>query len=62
MFVSFTEVMTGKTVSINPDHVVAVFTVNEGEQAGKTAIGVVNGSVIVSEAYDDVVSQLNSNS
>jgi hypothetical protein len=58
MFVYFTDATSQQKIAINPKQVVAVFTVKEGEMAGKTAIGVVNGSVLVEESQIDVVGTL----
>ena len=59
MLVQFSEGVTGNPISINPEHVVAVFTANDGEQKGKTIIGVGSGSVIVSEDYLTVIGTIN---
>jgi hypothetical protein len=58
MFVYFTDATSQQKIAINPDHVVAVFTVQEGDMKGKTAIGVVNGSVLVEESQIEVVGVL----
>lgn len=54
MLLTFTESTTGQPVSINSDYIVAVFTAAEGDNAGKTVVGVINGSVVVDDSYLDV--------
>ena len=61
MLLTFTEVVSNTPVAVAPDHVVAVFTAKEGEYAGKTVIGVINGSIVVTESYDDVVDAISRN-
>ena len=58
----FTESLTGGKVAVNPVNIVAVYTVTADpansatlQLAGKTAIGVTNGSIVVNEPFDDVV-------
>jgi hypothetical protein len=58
MLLGFTEVITNNTISVNPEYVVAVFTVVDGEHQGKTAISVINGNIIVQESYLDVVGNI----
>ena len=58
MFLYFTDATSQQAIAINPAHVVAVFTVQEGDMKGKTAIGVVNGSVLVEESQIEVVGVL----
>jgi hypothetical protein len=55
MLVMFTEAITGEPIAINPKSVVAVFTAAEGDNKGKTVIGVTNGSVFVSEDFVSAV-------
>ena len=58
MLVYFTDATSQQQIAINPKQVVAVFTVKEGEMAGKTAIGVVNGSILVEESQIEFVGVL----
>lgn len=58
MLVQFIEAASSESIAINPTAVVAVFTVPEGDQKGKTVIGVSNGSIVVNEKYVDVVGAL----
>ena len=58
MLVTFTEALSGNPIAINPTSVVAIFTATDGDQKGKTIIGVSNGSVFVNEEYNDVVGRL----
>ena len=59
MLVQFTEAFTGNAVSVNPQFVIAVFTAVDGDQKGKTVIGVSNGSVVVNEDYLTVIGTVN---
>jgi hypothetical protein len=54
-----TDGITNNRVAINPAHVVAVFKIPEGEQAGKTGINLVNGSIVCSEEDYEIVAQIN---
>lgn len=56
---NFTESISKSSISINPKHVVAVFTATEGEQKGKTVISIVNGNIAVEEDYLETVGRLN---
>jgi hypothetical protein len=58
MLINLTDCKTNKAVAVNPKHVVVVFTASDGEDIGKTVIGVLNGSVLVSESYNEVVGLL----
>jgi hypothetical protein len=40
-------------VALNPEHVVAVFKAIDGDFAGKTIVGLINGQIAVEE--DDIV-------
>jgi hypothetical protein len=55
-----TEIITGNKFALNPKYVVAVFTVFEGEHAGKTSINLAHGSgsIIVDESDLEIVSML----
>lgn len=55
-----TDAITSNKVAINVDHVVAVFTVTEGEHEGKTHINLTGGQILVTETDYDVVALLNS--
>jgi hypothetical protein len=65
MLIVFTEFQSKKSVAINPRKVVSVFTVEETEAeetkqyAGRTAIVLVNGNVIVEEEYLETVGRIN---
>jgi len=50
MLVIFTDDKTDTSLAINPNHVVAVFIVEE-----KTVINMLNGNAIVKEDYNTVV-------
>lgn len=63
MLLTFTEIQSKKPVAVNPTKVVSVFVVEETEEnkqyAGRTAIVLVNGNVIVEEEYLEVVGRIN---
>ena len=65
MLIVFTEFESKKVVAINPQKVVSVFTVEETDKeetkryAGKTAIVLENGNVLVEEEYLEVVGRIN---
>lgn len=58
MLIKFTDAISKESISINPTYVVAVFVATQGEQAGKTVIGLTNGNILVDDAYLDVVGLL----
>ncbi len=58
MLLTFTDAQTNNPIAVNPKNVVAVFTVVDGDMAGKTVVGVVNGNILVNESYIDVVGQI----
>lgn len=58
MLVYFTDAITEKDIAINPTYVTAVFVAPDGEMEGKTVIGLINGTVVVSESQLDVVGKL----
>jgi hypothetical protein len=53
-----TEATSGNKIAINPTYVVAVFTITEGDQKGKTAINLTNGNVVVEETDFDVIGMM----
>lgn len=65
MLLYFTEFESQKSVAINPKHVVTVFTVQETEKeetkryAGKTAIVLVNGNIVIEEELLETVGRIN---
>lgn len=51
-----TESISGNKIALNTTYIVAVFTISDGEQKGKTAINLTNGNVVVVDESDyDVV-------
>lgn len=58
MLVYFKDATSQQQIAVNTKQVVAVFTVQEGDMKGKTAIGVINGSILVEESQIDVVGAL----
>lgn len=65
MLLTFTEIMSGEPIAINPTKVISVFTikrnedVDEQQYVGKTVIVLEGSNVIVTEPYDEVVGRLN---
>jgi hypothetical protein len=57
VLLTFTDKTTGNPLAINPAHVVCVFTAKEGEEEF-TAINMLNGNLVISEDYINVVGQL----
>lgn len=53
-----TESASGNKIAINPTYIVAVFTITDGEQKGKTAINLTNGNVVVNESDYDIVGMM----
>ena len=59
-----TDAVNGHKVAINPQYIVAIFSIPEStdegqkQHAGKTAINLTTGSIIVEENELDVVGQL----
>jgi hypothetical protein len=54
-----TDAINKNKVAINPDYVVAIFKVPEGvDHAGKTAVNLTTGSIIVEEDELDVVGKM----
>jgi hypothetical protein len=54
-----TDAITKNRVALNPKHIVAVFKIPEGEQAGKTGINLVNGSIVCEEEDYSIVADVN---
>ena len=53
-----TEIGSSNKIAVNPRHIVAVFTISDGEQKGKTAINLINGNIIVEETDFEVVGMM----
>ena len=58
LLLTFTEADNGKPITINPEHIVLVFTATPEGKEERTIINMLNGNVAVSEAYDDVISKI----
>lgn len=56
-----TDTTTKKKVALNPQYVTVVFEIVEGDNLGKTAVGLINGTIVVDESDIDVVGLLNAN-
>jgi hypothetical protein len=64
MLLTFTEILSGEPIAINPTKVISVFTLKQTEgveeqYVGKTIIVLEGSNVIVVEPYDEVVGRLN---
>lgn len=56
-----TDVPSQRKVALNPDHIIAVFVIADGDYVGKTGINLSNGSIVVEEQDFDVVAMINNN-
>lgn len=61
MLINFTDATNGNSVSVNPQHVVCVFTTKD-EKSGldATVINVLNGNIAVTESFTEVVGRIQS--
>lgn len=60
MLLQFTDALTGSSVAVNPEHIIAVFTAPENtEVSGKTVINIPSGTVAVTEDYLAVCGRIN---
>jgi len=59
MLINFTDATNGNSVSVNPQHVVCVFTTKD-EKSGldATVINVLNGNIAVTESFTEVVGRI----
>lgn len=55
MLLNFTDKQTGNSVSINPKHVVVVFTAKDEEGNETTIINTLTGNIPVQQSQIDVV-------
>jgi len=53
--VQLTESLSNKPIHINTEYITAIFVAGEGEHEGKTAIGMINGHVMVNESYEEAL-------
>ena len=60
MLLTFTDVVSKGIIHVNPKYVVAVFTVQEGDFKGHTAITLTNGNLVVEDADVTVIGTINS--
>jgi predicted metal-dependent peptidase len=58
MLVYFTDATNQQKVAVNPNYVVVVFVLPDGDMQGKTVIGLTNGNIVVEESQIDVVGVL----
>ena len=59
MLISFTDIVAKQPVHINPKHIVAVFTIQDGEFKGSTGVSLANGNLVVEESDSIVVGIIN---
>lgn len=60
MLMMFTDALTGSSVAVNPEHIIAVFVAPEkSDIEGKTVINIPSGTVAVTEDYLTVVGRIN---
>ena len=60
MLIYFADITTGNSVALNPEHIVAVFEVTEGDHKGKTVISIVTGGTLITdESQFNVVGKIN---
>ena len=60
MLLYFTDANTQKSVAINPEHIVCIFTTVPTENEPETTIvNMVNGNIAIKDDYLDVVGRLN---
>lgn len=58
MLLKFTDLQSKSTVWVNPEYVVSVLEVPEGESKGQTLIVLLNGQLLVSEDVLDVTGRI----
>jgi hypothetical protein len=58
MLLYFTDAITNQAIAINPTYITAVFVAADGDMKGKTVIGLVNGSVVVTESQVEAVGSI----
>lgn len=59
MMLYFPDAVSGKSVALNPEYIVAVFEATEGEHEGKTVINIMGGTLVTSESQLEVVGKIN---
>jgi hypothetical protein len=59
MLVYLTDALSGGKIAINPEYVVALFTLTDGEHKGKTNLILVNSNILLEEDELDVYGLLN---
>jgi hypothetical protein len=59
MLIWLTEIQSKEAVAVNPQYVVSVLKVTEGEHIGKTAVVMQVGNLIVEEELLEVVGSIN---
>ena len=58
MLIYFTDAVTTNQIAINPEYVTGVFIANDEEHKGKTVVGLLNGSFLVTESQVEVVGRI----
>ena len=59
MLIPFTDLKSGNSFALNPEHIIGIFVGTEGESEGKTMITVQGGTVVVEEEYVEVFGRIN---
>ena len=54
-----TDALSKAKIAVNPEYVVAVFKLTDGEHEGKTNVILLNSNILIEEDDIDVVGQLN---
>jgi hypothetical protein len=54
-----TDIVNNNKVAISTDHIVAVYKIPDGENAGKTCVNLTSGHIFTSEEDYDIVAQIN---
>jgi uncharacterized protein YlzI (FlbEa/FlbD family) len=57
---NFTDAVSGATIFVNPKYIVGIYTLVDGEHAGKVAITLVNGNFIAKEPETEVIGTIKS--
>lgn len=59
LLIPFTETGSNRTVFINPNHVIMVFNLQDGQHAGNTVINVTGNSILTETDQLEVVGLIN---
>ena len=59
MLIYVTDALSNTSIAINPEQVISVLVVPEGEHPGKTAAILTQGNVIVNDDFLELVGRIN---